>query len=155
MVPVVLQAVQVAKAAEEDYKEVTSKAVRLFHEKVAEATRNDHWQPPGLHVGASRVMGMMDTSPTDTDGTPPARAAARPAGLPSRDDGERKLVRSNRERMKRFLKAHGKPVWGSDAKLTVRMLNVLDAEARKPQVVRSGTGIIRPASRGAAQRQVL
>ena len=32
---------EVAKAAEEDYKEVTAKAVRLFHEKVAEETRND------------------------------------------------------------------------------------------------------------------
>ena len=30
-----------ARAAEVDYKGVTAKAERLFHEKVAEATRND------------------------------------------------------------------------------------------------------------------
>lgn len=41
-----------AKAAEEDYKEVTSKAVRLFHEKVAEATRND------ARAGLSSTGGM-------------------------------------------------------------------------------------------------
>ena len=43
---------EVAKAAEEDYKEVTAKAVRLFHQKVAEATRND------ARAGLSSTGGM-------------------------------------------------------------------------------------------------